>query len=801
MTDYEKLGVFYLGRTLDAGTGKPTDQLLLYDSKDLTTHAVIIGMTGSGKTGLGIDLLEEAAMDKIPVIAIDPKGDLGNILLTFPELRGADFAPWVNRQEAEAKGEPVERYADGQAQAWREGLAQWDQSGERIRALKANAEFALYTPGSTAGTPISVLRAFSAPPAAVRDDADLYRDRLQATVTSVLGMVGIEGDPLQSREHILLSAILDAKWKQGADYDLAGLIAALQQPPVQRVGVMDLEAFFPAKDRFALAMRLNGLLAAPGFEAWLQGAPLDAGRLLYTESGKPRVAVISIAHLQDNERMFFVSLLLAELVSWMRTQPGTGSLRAILYMDELFGYMPPVANPPSKPLFLTLLKQARAYGLGLVLATQNPVDLDYKGLSNTGTWFIGRLQTERDKARVMDGLEGASGGRFDRAATERLLASLGKRVFYMHSVHEPEPVLFTTRWTMSYLAGPMTREQIKQLKAPEPAATAAAAAPTVAAAAPSATAGARPVMPPGVPQYFLPTNGTGITYRPMLVAAAQVTYTNAKYGVDESREVLQLVEIVDGPIPVDFATSRPLAGLAAADLAKDAEAGARFEAAPAAAADPKQYPKWTDLFERWARQNLGVTLWRCAELKAISQPDEAERDFRIRLQTLAREQRDAAVAKLRQKYEAQVRTAQSRVERAQVAQERERSEATQAKMDTAISAASAVLGALFGRKTLSASTVSRVGTAARSVGRAQKQSADVARAGETIEAAQAALAELQTKVEQEAAALDSGFDAAAATLDAIAIKPKASDVQVHFVALAWAPHLPAAGGGLAPAWA
>ncbi|MCC7123443.1 MAG: ATP-binding protein, partial [Acidobacteria bacterium] len=466
--DYEKLGVFYLGRVLDRETRQRTPAPVLYDSSDLVTHAVIVGMTGSGKTGLGIGLIEEAAIDGVPVLAIDPKGDLANLLLTFPGLSGAEFAPWVNQDEARAAGHSTEQYGDAEAAKWKQGLADWDQTGDRIARLKAAADFTVYTPGSTAGRPISIMKSFAAPPAAIVEDPDLLGDQVATAATSVLTLAGIEAEPLRSREHILISTLFTESWKAGRDLDMSSLIAAVQQPPVTRVGVMDLETFFPAKDRFALAMRLNQILAAPNFGAWLQGDTLDLQSLLYTAEGKPRVAVISIAHLDDQERMFFVSLLLNELVGWMRAQRGTTSLRALVYFDEIFGFLPPVANPPSKAPLLKLLKQARAFGVGLTLATQNPVDLDYKALSNCGTWMLGRLQTERDKARVLDGLEGvaaSAGEGFDRAGLDQLLSSLGKRIFLLHNVHDKRPTLFETRWTMSYLRGPMGRDELKRLAA------------------------------------------------------------------------------------------------------------------------------------------------------------------------------------------------------------------------------------------------------------------------------------------------------------------------------------------------
>ena len=524
MHDFEKLGAFYLGKRYDTDSEKLTEDLVLYDSKDLTTHAVIIGMTGSGKTGLGIGILEEAALDHIPVIALDPKGDMGNLLLTFPQLKPESFRPWINTRTATDKGQTPDEFAAGQAALWKKGLGQWGQTASRIAQLRKNVDLAIYTPGSNAGLPVSVLQSFNAPDQSLIDDVDLYRERVQATATGILTLLGIDADPVASREHILISRLLDRAWKAGRDLDVPSLIAEIQSPPITKIGVMTIDSFFPAKDRFALAMRLNNLLAAPGFEAWMQGEPLKAKNLLYTEEGKPRISVMSIAHLDEAQRMFFVCMLLNELIAWMRAQPGTSSLRAILYMDELFGYMPPVANPPSKKLFLTLLKQARAYGLGLVLSTQNPVDLDYKGLSNTGTWFIGRLQTERDKARVMEGLEGASSGDFDKQAMERTIAGLGKRRFLLHNVHEDEAVVFNTRWVMSYLAGPLTRDHIRLLitKAKNKIAAAAKAV----SKPRRKSAESAPALPPAVDQYFVRAQGEDLVYHPRLIAGGDVVFTS-----------------------------------------------------------------------------------------------------------------------------------------------------------------------------------------------------------------------------------------------------------------------------------
>ncbi|MCA9477055.1 MAG: ATP-binding protein, partial [Nitrospira sp.] len=402
-------------------------------------------------------------------IVIDPKGHIANLLLTFPDLHGQTFLPALNPDDAKKKELTPEAFADKEAAKWKAGLESWGQDGARIARLRDAAEFLIYTPGSTAGLPVSILQSFSVPSPKILEDTELLGERISTTVTSLLNLVGIDADPLQSPEHILLSNILQTSWMAGQDLALASLIQAIQNPPFSKLGVMDLESVFPSKDRFGLAMRFNNLLGAPGFSAWLEGQPLDINHILYSATGKPRIAIFSIAHLNDTERMFFVSLLLTQMVSWMRTLSGTTSLRALLYMDEVFGFFPPVKNPPSKAPMLTMLKQARAFGLGVVLATQNPVDLDYKGLGNTGTWFIGRLQTERDMARVLDGLEGAaatSAGGFDRKRMEQILSGLGNRIFLLNNVHDDGPEIFETRWALSYLRGPLTRTQIKTLMDP-----------------------------------------------------------------------------------------------------------------------------------------------------------------------------------------------------------------------------------------------------------------------------------------------------------------------------------------------
>ncbi|MBN2463176.1 MAG: ATP-binding protein [Dehalococcoidia bacterium] len=818
MEDYEKLGVFYLGRPYDLGTKSAKEGLILYDSKDLVTHGVCVGMTGSGKTGLCIGLLEEAALDGVPAIVIDPKGDLPNLLLTFPELRTEDFAPWINEDDARKKGLSAEEYAKKQADMWKNGLASWGQTGERISRLRQSADFVIYTPGSSAGIPVSILKSFAAPPAAILDDTELLGERISSTATSLLGLMGKEADPIRSREHILISTILDSAWKQGRDLDLASLIQYIQTPPVAKIGVMDIESFYPSKDRFDLALSLNNLLAAPGFSAWLEGEPLDINGILYTPDGKPRVSIFSIAHLNDSERMFFVSLLLNQILGWTRMQSGTTSLRAIVYMDEIFGYFPPVANPPSKAPLLTLLKQARAFGVGILLATQNPVDLDYKGLANTGTWFIGRLQTERDKMRVLEGLEGvaaSTGVKFDRQGMEETLAGLGSRIFLVNNVHEDAPEVFETRWVMSYLRGPMTRIQIKALMDPRKAAgvSVRAAAPVAPTSAPAYHAVAvsggdkkadRPLLPPDVTQYFVPVRGSKaagqtLTYNPMLLGMAQVHFADTKTGVAVSRESTFITQITDDPIAINWDNSEE-AGFNISDLDKSPNESARYSQLPAVASNAKSYGVWSKDFADWLYRNQKLELFKSPTLKQVSKVGESERDFRIRLQQGAREQRDDETEKLRQRYASKMTTLQDQVRRAEQAVEREAEQAKQQKMQTAISVGTTLLSAFVGRKAVSYSSLGRATTAARGASRIMKESQDIQRAKETMATYQQRLQELESSFKSDMDALAAKTDPLTEELEKVSVRPAKKDIDVRLTTLAWVPNWQSPDGKLLPAW-
>lgn len=447
-------GHFYLGESVESQAP------VFLDSSDLTTHGVIVGMTGSGKTGLGIVLLEEALQAGKPALIIDPKGDMGNLLLSFPQLLPTDFMPWVRESDDADKTQT----AVDTAQLWKNGLEKSGITQQRIQDLRDRAEFSIYTPGSNAGIPLNIIGSLKAP--AEGTDAESLQDEIEGFASSLLAMVGIDSDPLSSREHILIANLVHWYWSKGEDLDLGTLIGLIQQPPMRKLGVIELDTFFPPAERVKLALKINGLVASPAFASWTEGRVLDIQQLLFGTSGKPQAAIISLSHLTEQERQFVVTLLLSKMVTWMRAQPGTTELRALIYMDEVFGYVPPIGMPPSKKPILTILKQARAFGVGLVLSTQNPVDIDYKALSNAGTWMIGRLQTERDKQRLLDGM-GAADGSTDMARLSDTISELGKRQFVWHSTRSSEPQRFTTRWAMSYLPGPLTREQISRLVSDE----------------------------------------------------------------------------------------------------------------------------------------------------------------------------------------------------------------------------------------------------------------------------------------------------------------------------------------------
>jgi hypothetical protein len=811
--DYEKLGIFYLGKKYNIESKTKEDQMVLYESKDLLTHAVCVGMTGSGKTGLCMVLLEEAIIDGIPLIIIDPKGDISNLLLTFPHLNAESFLPWINEQDAIKKGLSLEEYAKNQSETWKKGISDWNQQEERIERLHNSANFRIYTPGSNSGIPVSILKSFSSPSKEILEDSELLRERIDNTVTSLLTLAGIKANP-QSREHILISTILNNVWSAGKDFDLAGLIKAILEPPMTKVGVLDIESFFPSKDRFELVMSLNNLLASPNFSAWMDGVALDIGNMLYDKNGKPNVSIFSISHLNDNERMFFITLLLNQILSWVRAQSGTTSLRSILYIDELYGYLPPVSNPPSKQPLMTLLKQARAFGLGVLLATQNPVDLDYKGLSNTGTWFIGRLQTEQDRDKVLDGLVGVSqnGNKIDnRKKIEQLISGLDNRIFLLNNTHEDELEILQTRWALSYLRGPLVKDQIKQLMAPiknsedffvtktkledlvEPNVSKIDLNNTDTKMASKNNKDkdmkGQPILSPEIIQYFIPTsflktkNPNELFYKPMIIGAVSLNFANSKLDVDVIKNLTFITPVTDESIPVDWMNSQQIE-IDIKNLQKNPD-GVNFMELPLEASKPANYESWKKDFLDWLYRNQKLNLFKVKNLKETSKVNESERDFKIRIDTLIREVRDDMTQKLRQKYASKMRSLQEKIQRAESVVRLQQEQAQQQKIQTAFSLGSTLIGAFMGRKVTRYSSRNS-SDVMRRVSRITKEKNDVDKALQILQTYQQQFLDLENEFKAEVIEIENKIKDLN-ELETITIKLDKKDISLKLLSLTWVP--------------
>lgn len=840
--DYEKLGSFYLGKKYDLARRELTDEYLNYDSRDLVTHALCVGMTGSGKTGLCISLLEEAAIDNIPVICVDPKGDLGNLLLTFPDLLPEDFEPWIDPSEVSRQGKAIPEIASDVAGRWKKGIEDWGQSADRIKRLKESNDITIYTPGSTVGVPLTVLQSLHAPSKELREDSEAYRDLISSSVSGLLALLGVVADPLTSREHILLSNILDNAWKDGKDLSLEELIRLIQTPPITKVGVIALDTFFPPVDRIKLSMTLNNLLASPAFAGWLDGQSLNIRELLFGKEGRSRTSIISIAHLSDSERMFFVTILLNELVSWMRTQPGTGSLRAIFYMDEVFGYFPPSSNPPSKPPMLTLLKQARAFGLGIVLATQNPVDLDYKGLSNMGTWFLGRLQTQRDKDRVLDGLEGASlqqGASFSRSKMERSLSSLSNRVFLMNNVHDDAPTIFQTRWALSYLRGPLSREQISRLmKAKKEdisnknAPTSSSSSSTLqgdsgsenatssgafggsdpranisngrvaerADSSPSGTRsesirslgdGARPIVPNTINERFVvpefpPSSRARLFYKPVLLADANIHFVRTGAKVDCWEENLYVSDLVR-PLPADVWEGLERYSVDQLQLAREPEDGFQFDELPQEILNVRTFNACERALKDTLFRREQRTVYLSKALNKYSPLGMSEMDARIEFRHEARQARDEAVDSARSKLAPKLRSLDTRIAAAQAKLEKEKSSSQAAWVDGLVNLGTSVLGTFMGRKLNTKANLEKATRAAKKLGKANNTRSDVLRAADTVESLMEERYELEQEVELEIQRLTRIYSAENLELEPVRIPIRKSDTRVDLLAIAWIP--------------
>lgn len=779
--NFEKIGSFYLGQILSAAKGKKGDDLLLYDAKNLTTHAVCLGMTGSGKTGLCIDLLEEAGLDKIPAIIIDPKGDVSNLLLTFPNLSPQDFLPWIDEQEAKRKGLSLDDFAKETAQSWKEGLASSGEDAKRIQSLKDSVEMVIYTPGNTAGVSISILNSFAAPSKEELQDTGALRDQVLSLASSLLALLGIDADPVKSREHILISTLIDQAWSKGENLDIATLIQLILKPPFSKIGALDVETFYPQKDRRDLSIRLNGLLASPSFQAWMEGEPLDIKQLLHTPEGKPKFSIFSIAHLSDPERMFFVTLLLNEIISWMRRESGTSSLKTLLYMDEIFGYFPPTSMPPSKLPMLTLLKQARAYGLGVVLATQNPVDLDYKGLSNCGTWFIGKLQTARDKARVTEGLKIASNGEVDADKIDTLLSNLAPRSFILRSIYEKEPIVFKSRWALSYLRGPMTLAQIKLFKkASTLTSTPTSSNDTVKGDIPSTN---KPIIPSEIPEFFLSENA--VTYSGQIIGIGKLHFVNAKQNVDEWQTICWIAPPNDDGESVLWEEGKNDPTLQQ-KLVKTCSPKSQFEEIPSGLMQVKNYAAFKKSFEGFIYQTRELTIMQVPELNLRSKVDETEADFRSRMAVALRESNDAKAQKLREKYNDKVAMVTKRLKVAEENASKKQQKAIWQKVETFISFLSSLLGAFLG-KGVTKGTITQTGNSLKRASKIGQGNQEATQAEEDVKTYQNQIDDMQDEMQKEIEALYASNSADNVKVDKVTISPRKSDISIEKVALVWVP--------------
>jgi hypothetical protein len=817
----ERLANFYLGVEYDLAKGQTLDRIVQYDARDLTTHAVCLGMTGSGKTGLGIILLEEAALDGVPSLVIDPKGDMTNLLLTFPDLRPEDFRPWVNPDDARRKEMDLDAYAASVAELWRNGLAKSRQGPERIQHLKEAADFVIFTPGSSAGRQVSILHTLKAPAISWESDSELLRDKIESVVSALLALIGIEADPVRSREHILLSNIFENAWRAGEDLDLAQLIMRVQKPPFTQLGVFPVDTFFPEKDRMDLAMLLNGLVASPSFADWIEGQPLDVDGLLYSPSGKPQVSIVYIAHLSEAEKQFFVTLLLEQVVSWMRAQSGTTSLRALLYMDEVFGYLPPhPSNPPSKKPLLTLLKQARAFGLGLILATQNPVDLDYKALSNAGTWFIGRMQADRDKQRLLDGLEGVQAGQggISRNQLDRMISSLQSRVFMLHNVHEDAPVVFYTRWAMSYLRGPLTRPQVQELVGDQvpPSAPAVTTAEAVATPAPIPKPAPQPApaaapyskvppqLPSSVKQVYLPVripleaalaemardrdwsvrSGSGqqgyLVYEPVLIGLAEVRFAHTKSRQTHAEDVAYLVQVGEEGHGVNWTEGK--VHLEARDLASRGERDAFFANLPSDLGASTRHTALKKDFADYLYYNSSITLLYNPHVDLYSEPGESKSAFQRRCRKAAEDAHDEEAKKLKAKYEREMDRIEDRLQREERELEQDKIEHDARKQEEFLSGVESVIGLFTGRR-----SSSRLSTASRRHRLTRQAKADIEESEEVIEDLEDQTDELEEQAKIELEELAAKWRELIEEIEEIEVRPRRADVRLELFALGWLP--------------
>jgi hypothetical protein len=772
--DIDRKGTFYLGKVHDLEKGETVGPEVMYKSVDLTTHGFCVGMTGSGKTGLCVCVAEEAALQGIPVVAIDLKGDISNLLLSFPELDDASFTRWVPPAEAAKKDMTVEEYGADRAELWRKGLADSGIDGTRIKRLHDAVEFRLYTPGSDAGLPINIISSFRCPALDWDTEAETLHDKIATTVSAILGLVGFDTDPVKSTEHAFLSNVFEYRWREKKDITFEGLIYDIQNPPFDRLGALPTDEVFGEKERKKLALAVNNILASPTFKYWTAGVVgLDFDEIsrvavrdeIETTVKKPAVSVFYLAHLDDAERMFFITLLAQELVGWMRRQPGAADLAMLFYLDEIFGYLPSYPyNPPSKGPLTMLLKQGRAFGLGSLLTTQNPGDIDYKALTNCGTWFVGKLSTQRDKDKVLEGMEGLNldEGGLSREWLDKAISTLEGRVFIMHNAHEDRPYVFHTRWAMSYLRGPMTRDEIRELVAGEP-----AAKPSV--EAPAST-------PVGVNQYHLKRQKGRGNYSPYVYAVADVIYRIDDGGSDYKQTVVRVVEA--GSSVVEPKWDDPTRAVDEAEVVAGAPAGELAPVSPAVA-DARAAALTREAFEAYVKANVPLTLLRNTKLGTVSIPGEGKEEFEVRCGEVTEELASEEVDKLRDKLEPKLTKLEEKIAK----EEGDIAKAEAMKKGGTVEAvapiAGGVIGLLFGgssKRVSSKDIIRGIGKVSKEKGKKKKYEAEIESSRELIEKYSAQIDELEAEIIERAADIDLKYLDYADDIEEFQVQPEAVEV-------------------------
>ena len=779
--DYEKLKLFYIGKEKIDGQITP----LVYQNKDLLTHAAIIGMTGSGKTGLGVTLLEEAAIDAIPSIIIDPKGDMTNLLLNFPELNPSDFEPWLDDSEVSNSGGTKEELAIKVSNSYKEGIQRDFQDLSRVKKLKDSADFTIYTPGSSAGVQVSILSSFKAPTIEILEDMELFSNIINSTVHSILSLIDNKSDET-SKESILLASIFTSYFKEQKDLTLEELITLIVTPPFSKIGVFDLETFFPQSDRLKFALKINTIIASPSFSSWLEGESLDISKMLYSQSGKAKVNIFSIAHLNDSQRMFFVTILLNQILAWMRRQEGTTSLKALLYMDEIFGYFPPQANPPSKQPMLTLLKQARSFGIGVILSTQNPVDIDYKGLSNIGTWFIGRLQTKQDIEKVIDGLSSASENGLNKQELSLALGTLAKRNFIMKNINEESIKTFETRWALSYLKGPLSKDAIKKLmenkKNNSPKNLEEKKSEVNEPFIDVSKGKSKPVIVSSIKEKYSYSSQNNAYYmQGYLLFSCSVHYLYTLKNVDLKENINFKIYLDEKATEINFDEKEDVLIYSFDEKEKT---NSFYYELPSFIQNEKELKLLERDFADYVYRNFKLTLYKNDTLKISSKQYESLDDFKIRIQDRLNEQIDEKIENLKQKFEKENTLLEQKISKLFEKLKKEEQDSISATTNSIISIGTSILGAFFGKSSKTA-IVSKVATSSRGVSKALKERSDIKTVQGEIDALQSLQDGLEEKLKIEIEKINDEFNISKYTIEEFFIKPKRTDIYDIKIELLW----------------